>query len=287
MGVLRIDHPDVMEFITAKRTPGRWSNFNVSVAVTTPFMKAVINDGDWDLVHKATPSAELIANKTGLGAFQRPDGKWAYRTVRARDLWDTIMKSTYDFAEPGILFIDSVNEDNNLGYCEHIEATNPCGEEPLPPYGCCDLGPIILPRFVRQPFKNPSFDFEAFSAAVAVQVRALDNVLDLTYWPLEQQRDQSSQKRRIGVGFTGLGNTLCMLGLAYNSEAGRRMAVQIAETMRDTAYRASIELAKEKGAFPVFNADEHCTGRCPFNTVCRVAQIRALPEELGKTISMT
>ncbi|MHB1121779.1 MAG: adenosylcobalamin-dependent ribonucleoside-diphosphate reductase [Ramlibacter sp.] len=254
MGVLRIDHPDVVEFITAKRTPGRWNNFNVSIAVTEAFMRALEAGEDWPLVHVARPGAALLAQ----GAHQREDGMWVYRTLPAAQLWDTVMKSAYDFAEPGILFPDTINRDNNLRYCEQIAATNPCGEQPLPPYGCCDLGPVILTRFVRHPFGftgTPDFDFEAFAQAVAVQVRALDNVLDLTYWPLPQQQAEAAAKRRIGVGFTGMGDTLAMLRLRYDEEDGRAMAARIARRMRDAAYQASVELAREKGPFPAFRAD--------------------------------
>ncbi|MDO8906181.1 adenosylcobalamin-dependent ribonucleoside-diphosphate reductase [Hydrogenophaga sp.] len=254
MGVLRIDHPDVMDFITAKRTPGRWNNFNVSVGVPDAFMESLGSDQPWELVHKARPGKPLIEK----GAYQRADGMWVYQTVAARELWNTVMQSAYDFAEPGILFLDHIQQDNNLRYCESISATNPCGEQPLPPYGCCDLGPIILTRFIRNPFGFggvPSFDFDAFENAVALQVRALDNVLDVTFWPLEQQRAESAAKRRIGVGFTGMGNALAMLCLRYDREDGRGMAAKIAERMRDAAYEASVALGQEKGVFPKFEAE--------------------------------
>ena len=254
MGVLRIDHPDVQEFITAKRTPGRWNNFNVSVGMSDAFMQALDGDRTWELVHRAKPGATIMAQ----GAYQRADGLWVYKTLAASELWDTIMRSTYDFAEPGILFLDNMNQDNNLRYCEKIEATNPCGEQPLPSYGCCDLGPIILPRFVQNPFGfdgKPGFDFAAFEKSVALQVRALDNVLEVTFWPLPQQREESAAKRRIGVGFTGMGNVLAMMCLRYDSAEGREMATRIATSMRDAAYTASVALAQEKGAFPKFDAD--------------------------------
>ena len=255
MGVLRIDHPDILSFITAKRTPGRWNNFNVSVGVPDSFLEAVESGGMAQLVHKARPSDKLIA----AGVKQREDGLWVYKEIPALEIWNLIMQSAYDFAEPGILFLDRMNTDNNLSYCETIRATNPCGEQPLPEYGCCDLGPLILTKFVRNPFGiqgAESFDFEGFEAAVTTQVRFLDNVLDVTHWPLEQQKAQSDSKRRIGVGFTGLGDALTMLKLRYNSPEGLAMATRIAETMRDTAYIASIDLAKEKGAFPMLDAEK-------------------------------
>ncbi len=276
MGVLRIDHPDVLEFITAKRTPGRWNNFNVSVAVTDAFMQAVEHQGSWELVHAARPTEELCRR----GAHQRDDGLWVYQTLPAQTLWDTIMRSAYDFAEPGILFLDHIRRDNNLRAIEDISATNPCGEQPLPPYGCCDLGPVILTRFVLNPFGGAGvarFDFEAFQRCVAVQVRALDNVLDITHWPLPQQQAEAQAKRRIGVGFTGLGDALVMLGLRYDTADGRDMARQIAETMRDAAYLASVELAVEKGAFPRFDAEAYLApgtfaSRLPAELQARIRQ---------------
>ena len=254
MGVLRIDHPDVLEFITAKRMPGRWNNFNVSLGVPDSFMHALEQNLPWELVHRAKPGSALEAR----GAWQRTDGLWVYQTLAARELWDIVMRSAYDFAEPGMLFLDQINQDNNLRYCEDIASTNPCGEQPLPPYGCCDLGPIILPRFVSHPFDvggAAAFDFDAFAAVVRTQVRALDNVLELTFWPLPQPRAEAAAKRRIGVGFTGMGNVLTLLCLRYDEAAGRDMAVRIATCMRDAAYTASIALARVRGSFPRFDVE--------------------------------
>jgi ribonucleoside-diphosphate reductase alpha chain len=252
--MLNDNHPDIVEFITAKRARNRWNNFNVSVGVTDEFMEAVAGDCAWDLVHEAEPGARLKAE----GAFRRDDGLWVYRTVRARDMWDTIMKSAYDFAEPGVIFLGNINRDNNLRYCETIIATNPCAEEPLPPYGCCDLGPVILPRFIAGAFTPAAkFDMKRFLHAVKVQVRFLDNVLDATPWPLAQQRSEAQAKRRVGVGFTGLGNALAMLGLHYGSQQARDWAANLAEQMRNAAYEASVDLAIEKGAFPLFDADKY------------------------------
>lgn len=271
MGVLRCDHPDVFDFVQAKERPGELSNFNLSVALTESFLCAVESDSPWDLVHRAEPSPEQQCD----GAHRRADGLWVYRTVRARELWELIMRSTYDHAEPGVLFLDRIQAENNLYYCETIEAANPCAEQPLPAYGCCCLGSIDLTRFVDRPFQeNARFDFDRFRALIPLAVRMLDNVLDVTYWPLPQQREEAMAKRRIGLGFTGLGDALVMLGLRYDTSEAREQAAAIARVLRDAAYQSSVELAHEKGPFPRFDVESYL--RAPF--------VARLPAELHSAI---
>lgn len=254
LGAIDINHPDVLEFVEAKRVKGRWNNFNVSVLVNDDFMSKKDRKEPYELVHKAKPSQKQI----DAGAFfKKEEGVWVYQTIDAQVLWDAIMHSNYEYAEPGILFYDNINNDNNLHYAEKLETTNPCGEVPLPPNGCCDLGPIILPMLVKHPFSaKAEFDFKKLASMTEIQVRMLDNVLDASIWPLEQQQKEAMSKRRIGVGFTGLANAIAMCNLVYYDADGLAMAEQICQVMKNKAYLTSIELAKEKGAFPLFNADQ-------------------------------
>ncbi|MEO1504537.1 MAG: adenosylcobalamin-dependent ribonucleoside-diphosphate reductase [Pseudomonadota bacterium] len=239
MATMRCDHPDIEDFIAAKSDPARLRNFNLSVLATDAFMEAVKNDGSWELVF---------------------DGK-VYKTLEARALWDQIMRATYDYAEPGVIFIDRINDRNNLNYCETISATNPCGEQPLPPYGACLLGSINLARLVQDPFEATArIDEEALADIVAVAVRMMDNVVDASRFALEAQAREAQAKRRIGLGVTGLADALLMMGLRYGSdEAVEQTKAWIAAVER-AAYLGSVELAKEKGAFPLFDKDKYLAG---------------------------
>jgi ribonucleoside-diphosphate reductase alpha chain len=235
MATLRCDHPDIEAFIAAKSDSQRLRNFNLSVLVTDAFMDAVKRNASWDLVF----------------------GGKVYKTVDARALWDKIMRATYDYAEPGVIFIDRVNAANNLAYCETISATNPCGEQPLPPYGACLLGSINLARLVEHPFTDAAnIDRAKLEARVATAIRFLDNVIDISRYPLEAQAKEARAKRRIGLGITGLADALIFLGLPYGSQTARGKAAEWMADIQNAAYRASAALAAEKGAFPLYDAKE-------------------------------
>ena len=254
MAVLRCDHPDVFYFINAKKE-GDLKNFNISVGVTDLFMQLKEQGCDIELWHEKEPCQQYIEENN---SYQREDGKWVYRKVPALEIWHNIMKNTYEGAEPGVLYIDRINALNNLSYCEDIRATNPCGEQPLPPYGCCCLGSVALTYFVRKPFTSEAyFDWDLVRQVAKISTRALDNVLDITVWPLEQQRIEAQNKRRIGLGFTGLGSTLVMLGIKYNSADGLKFADEVAKCLTISAYESSVETAYEKGSFPLFDAEKY------------------------------
>ncbi len=236
MATMRCDHPDILAFIEAKQDPARLRMFNLSVLVTDAFMAAVKADGPWDLVF---------------------DGR-VYHTLPARDLWNRIMRATYDYAEPGVIFIDRINAMNNLGYAETIAATNPCGEQPLPPYGACLLGSINLARLVPDPFgTNAALDLDALDDLVRIAVRMMDNTVDASRFPLPQQAAEAQAKRRIGLGVTGLADALLMVGARYGSEEAARLTGEWMHRIARAAYLASVDLAKEKGAFPLFDAEKY------------------------------
>jgi len=253
MATLACDHPDIETFIEAKRASGRLSNFNLSVLVSDAFMTAVAEDADWTL------------------QFQ---GK-ACRTLKARMLWDQIMRSTYEYAEPGVIFIDRINEQNNLSYCETIAATNPCGEQPLPPYGACLLGSINLAQLVKNPFaEDAQLDLEALSSLTATAVRMLDNAIDVSRFPLDAQRQEANAKRRIGLGVTGLADALIFCRTRYGTAESVSLIQSWLSALSHAAYRASIELAREKGPFPLFDANEYLAR----------PHIAALPEDIREGI---
>jgi ribonucleoside-diphosphate reductase alpha chain len=253
MAVLRCDHPDIEAFIDAKREGGGLSHFNLSVLVTDDFVRAVDTGKDWPLKFRG----ETV------------------RVLKAVELWERMLTASYESGEPGVLFIDRINTENNLGYAEKIYAANPCGEVPLPPYGACDLGSINLTRMVRRPFApDAEIDFENLTTTVRSAVRFLDNVLDASHYPLDQQAVQAAESRRIGLGVTGLADALIMLGIPYGSAQGRQLTGRVLEVMRDEAYRASVALAQEKGSFPALQTADFLAR--PF--------IRRLPEALRDEI---
>jgi len=236
MATMRCDHPDIEAFIEAKKDPARLRMFNLSVLVTDPFMAAVKADGPWELVF----------------------GNKVYKTVNARDLWNRIMRNTFDFAEPGVIFIDRINAANNLYYCETIAATNPCGEQPLPPYGACLLGSINLATLVTDPFTDRAkLDPKALKTLVSTAVRMMDNVVDASRFPLPQQQAEAQAKRRIGLGVTGLADALLMLGLRYGAQEAAEQTEAWMKAIARAAYLASVDLAREKGPFPLFVAEKY------------------------------
>ncbi|UDQ96606.1 adenosylcobalamin-dependent ribonucleoside-diphosphate reductase [Lentisphaerota bacterium WC36G] len=253
MGVMRCDHPDIIKFIEAKRNNAQLQMFNLSVAITEEFMQAVKNNSEWELKFK---------------------GK-VYQTIKAKDLWQKIMQSTYDYAEPGFILIDKVNEMNNMHYAEEICATNPCGEQPLPPFGACLLGSVNLTRFVKDAFTDKAkFDFKKLEKVIATAVRMLDNVIELSNYPLEKQRLEALSKRRMGIGITGLGDAMIFLKTKYGSSESVELSEKIMKTITCSAYRASIELAKEKGAFELLDIDKYSQSKF----------IQSLPEDIQKGI---
>ena len=276
MATFDVGHPDVMEFIRAKREDGRLRQFNLSLLITDEFMTAVKNDGDWKLafpvneresktvdlndpeqvIWREWPShKDYIVNDEGLVACK------VYKTIRAQRLWDVIMSSTYDYAEPGFILIDKVNEMNNNWFCEDIRATNPCGEQPLPPYGSCLLGSVNLTRFVIEPFtERARFDWKEFRKAVKVFTRMLDNVVEINGLPLDSQRDEIVRKRRHGMGFLGLGSTLTLLKVKYGSEESITFTERVSRELAIAGWQEALDLAKEKGAAPIMDEEFTVTG---------------------------
>ena len=263
MATFDISHPDIMDFIRAKREDGRLRQFNLSCLITDEFMQAVKNDTDWDLVFPASkdeynnPEARFVWRDwpTTKGYITNDTGQVACKvckTIPARRLWNIIMASTYDYAEPGFILIDSINDMNNNWFCENIRATNPCGEQPLPPYGSCLLGSVNLTKFVLDPFTDQArFDWDTYRKVVSVFTRMLDNVVEINGLPLGEQRNEITHKRRHGMGFLGLGSTLTMLKMRYGDEASLEFTERVAREMAEVGWEAGVELAKEKGSAPI------------------------------------
>jgi len=262
MATLRCDHPDIEEFVAAKRQPGQLRRFNLSVLVTDAFMTAVRGDAEWPLVFPAAAfegPGEIVHREWSNARGDVPCR--VIRRIPARQLWNTILRATYDYAEPGLLFIDRINRMNNLRYREQISATNPCGEIPLPAYGACDLGSINLTRFVLSPFTSGArIDVDGIVETTRTAVRLLDNVIDVSRFPLPQQQDNARGSRRIGLGITGLADAFVMLGLTYGKRRALSLAQDLMRSICHAAYRASIELAREKSSFPFFESEEYLQG---------------------------
>ena len=258
MATLACDHPDILEFIDAKHTPGRLTNFNVSVLVSDKFMRAVREDTEWLLGFN---KPRLDGKHVGEVTQENGEIWYIYHKLPARELWEKITRSTYDYAEPGVIFIDRINKWNNLWYCEGINCTNPCGEQCLPPNGACNLGAINLAVMVEDPFTEDARPKTGRIGEVAeIAMRFLDNVLDETYYPTPEQQLESVNKRRTGLGITGLGNMLQQLGIRYGSEKAIQVTRLVMGEIRDRAYLASISLAKERGSFPLFKRDNFIQG---------------------------
>lgn len=276
MATLRCDHPDIEAFIDAKANPRELRHFNLTVQISDAFMQAVEKGARWQLVF---PSEEGEGGETvtrSWPGYEREIPCRIYREFPARELWERIMRATYDYAEPGVFFVDRANRWNNLWYNEQISATNPCGEIPLPPYGACDLGSVNLTRFVKSPFTpQASVDIEALEETVNIAVRLMDNVIDASRFPLPAQAERAHGTRRIGLGLTGLADTLIMLGLHYGSDAARQKGAELMAYICHGAYRASIELAKEKGSFPLFDRERYL--QSPF--------VQSLPEDIRDGIA--
>lgn len=274
MATLRCDHPDIERFITAKREGGL-THFNLSVLVSEELLHAVDADADYPLLFP-TDGANGETLLRDWPGHDRPVPCRVHRRVRARELWDAILRAAYGYAEPGVLFIDRIRQLDNLGYCERITATNPCGEIPLPPYGACNLGSLNLTRFVQRPFgAEANLDLDAIAATVTVAVRMLDNVIDASPYPLPALRSQAQASRRVGLGITGLADTLILLGQRYGSERSLATAQTVMACVCHAAYRASVELAREKGPFPLYRRDPYLAS--PF--------VRSLPQDIRDAIA--
>lgn len=256
MGVLRCDHPDIEEFITAKKDPHELRHFNVSVMVSDAFMQAVKNNDDWPLIFPIDEEDENKIIHKQWGKSLKPVACRVYKIIKARELWDLILRSAYDYAEPGVLFAGTINRMNNLWYCEQMNTTNPCGEIPLPAYGACNLGAINLTQFVTAAFTDhASVQWEKFDEIVKIATRFLDNVIDVSRFPLPAQKEQAIGSRRIGLGITGLADFLVMLNVRYGSEQSLQLAREVMRRMAEVTWQTSIDLAEEKDIFPFYTQD--------------------------------